>query len=95
MEQLEKNRIEVFQGSWMDSLDSVVRRDADGFRERETELSALLQLIRNKMEHVRNFGPVLKVIYGGTPGGVVCYYNNCFPKLLPYTYRVWKEVNST
>ena len=36
------------------------------------DLCALLQVIRNKMEHAANFGPKLKAVYNGTPEGTCC-----------------------
>ena len=60
--------------------------------EQKTQLCGLLRVIRNKIEHFQKLGQELKTIYNGSPEGVIYYYNNCFPKLLIYTYRALQEV---
>ena len=92
VERLEQNSTYVFQGSWMDVLDTAVKKDVKGFKEQKEQLCGLLRVIRNKTEHFQKLGQELKGIYGGSPNGVVHYYNNRFPKLLIHTYRAWHEV---
>ena len=91
MTKLEQGKGIVFEGSWMGNLETCVRNDLSGFKKRSQELCALLQVIRNKMEHAANFGPELKAVYNGTPEGVVQYYNTTFPKLLVYTNKTWQH----
>ena len=92
VERLEQSSSDVFQDSWMDVLDAAVKRDVKGFKEQKTQLCGLLRVIRNKIEHFQKLGQELKTIYNGSPEGVIYYYNNCFPKLLIYTYRALQEV---
>lgn len=91
VEQLECNSSEVFEGSWMDTLDPAVKSDLKGFKEQKGHVCGLLRVIRNKTEHFLKLGPKLKAIYI-SPEGVVHYYNNHFPKLLLHTYYAWQEV---
>ena len=91
MTKLEEGKGIVFEGSWMDNLETCVKKDVKGFKDRSQELCALLQVIRNKMEHAANFGPELKAVYNGTSEGVVQYYNTIFPMLLVYTNKTRQQ----
>ena len=44
----------------MDNLETSVKKNVKGFKDRSQELCALLQVIRNKMEDAANFGPELE-----------------------------------
>ena len=94
VEHLEQKSVNVFQGSWMDALDPAVRRDVKGFKEQKEQVCGLLRVIRNKTEHFQKLGQELKGIYGGSPEGVVSYYNSKFPKLLIYTFKIWHQLKN-
>ena len=94
-QQLEQQSKEVFEDSWVERLPKLVRNGVGNFKDQPTSIRGLLKVIRNHMEHFNKFRPELKAIYNGSPQGVVCFYNRLFPKLLVYTYRVWKEVEET
>lgn len=55
------------------------------------EICGLLRVVRNKVVHFRHLGEELKAMYGGSPEGVVQYYNEHFPKLLAYVYSTEEE----
>lgn len=95
MQQLEQQSDEVFESSWMEKLPKAVRKDVDGYKKQQTSICGLLRVIRNKMEHFSKLRPELKALYNSSPQGVVHFYNRLFPKLLLYTYRVWKEAEET
>ena len=95
VERLERDKSEVFRGSWLESLDKAVRSDLRSYRERQMQLCTLLRVIRNKIDHIQNIeSKELRKIYGGCSDGVVQYYNKRFPKLLVYTYTAWEEVGN-
>ena len=93
VERLERNKNEVFRGSWLESLDKAVRSSFRSYREKQMQLCTLLRVIRNMIVHIQKIeNKELRKIYGGSSDGVMQYYNKRFPKLLAYTYRAWEEV---
>lgn len=86
-EMLESQATVVFEGSWMDKLDKVVRSDIEGFKKQQRQLCGILRVIRNKEQHFGKLRSELRKIYFDRKEGVVQYYNGLFPRLLVYTYR--------
>ena len=93
MSRLEMGKDKVFRGSWLEGLHPRVKSDAKGFKPRQEELCALLQVIGNKVKHIHECGTEVKAVYGGHEEGVARYYNEEFPMLLAYVYSVWQEFN--
>jgi serine/threonine protein kinase len=84
---LEEDASAVFDGNWLQKLHPVARRDVKDYE--GDKICSLLQVIRNKIEHfeqIRN--KELRKIYSRSADGVVEYYMERFPKLVPYTYRI-------
>ena len=85
---LEDEADKVFQGSWRKSLDSTVLKDISTNTFNKNEICALLKVIRNKCVHFSELHEKRQAAYLGSAEGVAEYYNEKFPKLLPYVYRV-------
>ena len=92
---LQLNSAEVFEGSWMERLpEKPVRSDIVSFKKQSGNICFLLRVVRNKIVHFHTLGEKLKEIYNKSPEGVMDYYNQHFPFLLIYTFKVgreWKE----
>ena len=89
IEKLEHNSYEIIQGDWKSRLEKVVRNEIKKFE--NSEVNALLRVVRNKLVHYTKFGPELKAAYD-SKGGVVAYYHYYFPKLLLHTYSAAMQV---
>jgi serine/threonine protein kinase len=86
-EKLEEDASEIIDGNWLQKLDQVARSDVKSYD--GDKICSLLQVIRNKIEHFEQIRDMeLREKYLWSPDGVVEYYMERFPKLVPYTYRV-------
>ena len=93
-ENLERGANKVFQGSWRDNLNKIVLKDIRPSSFDKTKICDLLKVIRNKSEHFGELRVELQDAYLGSEEGVAEYYNEKFPKLLPYVYRVEQSTSS-
>ena len=87
-EVLEENSHRVFDGKWLDKLDTEAKNDLKVFKRKGDQICSLLIAVRNKITHFHELPVLLREIYLGSKFGVVEYYMKRFPNLVPYTYSV-------
>ena len=91
-ENLEKNSHIVFDGKWLDKLDTKVRSYLRRYKnEGNDKICCLLMTVYNHTKHFRKISEALRKIYMGHEFGVVEYYIRLFPKLITYTYDVLEK----
>ena len=96
-ENLECDATAVFQRSWKERLHMPVRKSLRSFSSEQDKICILLKVVRNQIDHFLDLHENVRSIYEKN-GGVIQYYNNFFPKLLIYTFRVeqeWKQSTTT
>lgn len=94
-EALESNATSVIGENWKDRLDKIVKSDVKSYKDTD-KICPLLTIVRNKIVHLQELGKPSRDLYL-EKGGVVQYYNSCFPKLLIHSYRAeqkWKMLGS-
>lgn len=91
-EKLEENSNIVFDGKWLDKLDTKVRSSLTRYKnEGNDKICSLLMTVYNHTKHFRKISEDLRKIYMGNEFGVVEYYTGLFPKLVTYTYDVLEK----
>ena len=91
-ENLEKNSHIVFDGKWLDKLDTKVRSYLRRYKNGGNDkICCLLMTVYNHTKHFRRISEALRKIYMGHEFGVVDYYIRLFPKLVTYTYDVLEK----
>ena len=91
-EKLEENSHIVFDGKWLDKLDTKVRSSLKRYKdEGNDKICCLLTTVYNHTKHFRKISEALRKIYMGHEFGVVEYYIRLFPKLITYTYDVLEK----
>lgn len=84
---LERNRLDVVRGNWLEVLDEHVHDDLKKHRTyRGGYVRDLLRALRNKKHHYNELSEVTKLMYGSIPDGFINYWTSRFPKLLIHSW---------
>lgn len=84
---VERNRLEIVRGNWLEILDEHVHEDLKKHRTyKGGSVRDLLRALRNKKHHYNELEEVTKLMYGRMPDQFTDYWTTRFPRLLIHSW---------
>jgi len=92
---LERNRMDIVKGNWLEVLDEHVHDDLRKHRTyKGHSVRDLLRALRNKKHHYNELPDVTKLMYGRIPDQYCVYWTSRFPQLVTHSWMAMHQIKN-